>query len=151
MLLHIFSREEGGVPSPLKENEMRIIAVHKGRVSNSGRQADHYLSVSDYSSWVVCSLGGKIVEWHGKPFSPPPESLVDTLLWARGMQPEDDEEAMLEQAPRSDQAGQTAQMCELNPANFAQEPQSPKEGPNIILQDLKRSEKDLSPSNALNV
>lgn len=151
MLLHIFSREEGGVPSPLKENEMRIIAVHKGRVSNSGRQADHYLSVSDYSSWVVCSLGGKIVEWHGKPFSPPPESLVDTLLWARGMQPEDDEEAMLEQAPRSNQPGQAAQMCELNSPSFAQEPQSPTENPNGTQRDQKGNEKDSNPSNALDV
>ena len=150
-MLHLFSRDVDRMPTPLRKNQICLIAVHKGRASFSNKTGTRYLSASDYSSWVVFSLTGHIELRAGKPFCPFYASLTDMLLLARGMQSEHDNEARLQKALKSDQADQLRQMCEPVPHTLAQGLRPPMEGPDTALQEIKRNEKEISRSHALTI
>ena len=84
--MHFFSRFTLGLPPPLPDMQVCLIALYKARVSRSSRTGESYLSASDSTSWVVCSLSGKIIQRNGKEFIPPSKSLEARLLLARKIQ-----------------------------------------------------------------
>jgi hypothetical protein len=143
--MHFFSKDSLGLPSPLPDCQVRLIALYKARVSYSSRTGESYLSASDYSSWVVCSLSGTIIERAGKKFTPPSESLAERLLLARKIQSEIDDRLLRERAARECVGQIVCKVSELSGDEHVPEPQVPPASPHEALPGVDTGE-ELRPS-----
>jgi len=124
LYLRFFVRNPEILPRPMEPNQVRILVMHKGRVSHCSTSDEYYLSAGERASWVICSLYGEFVETYGKPFCPPDSSLIDMVALAYEIQDEFDTRIKQEQKELREKANAHPQTSEPSCDNLPSKSES---------------------------
>jgi len=119
----------------MEPNQVRILVMHKGRVSHCSTTDEYYLSAGERASWVICSLYGEFAETHGKPFCPPDSSLIDMVTLAYEIQFEFDMRIKQEQKEIREKANNHPQTSEPNVDNLPSKSELSIAQPNVVPSD----------------